>query len=125
MELTVTERVLNGVEWLNSVLPGISWWEEVNPLCLNISSLELCVLGQLGHLLTDDPYADFDSVIWKYRSMHPFYNGFVTNEEGLAELQNEWVQMITNLRELSGSDLIGAAPPATMTGVNNVEEPSV
>lgn len=44
--LTVTERVANGVRLLNSFYPG--WERNVDVDTLKISSCQRCVLGQLG-----------------------------------------------------------------------------
>lgn len=120
---TITEAVLNGVEWLNEELPDVEWWWEIDLLSLEMGSDHDCILAQLSTLLLGEEF-EYSDVSKNYLGLDPIECGFeVKGYENYYLLQDEWVEMINNLRALSGTDLHVATSPTTMvpntTGESN------
>jgi len=91
--LTVENRVKNGVEWLNSVMPF--WYREIDLCSLDIEKPDFCVIGQV-----------FGSYIDIYRqglngtqianmgfTVYYFYE-----EEKYEDLQDEWIKVISEMQ---------------------------
>lgn len=108
MELTVEQRVTNGVEWLDSTVPG--WEDRITLPAFNIRNACTCVCGQIfkeeaadslresrtssynGFYYACDTYDDFQ---WDHMSW-AMYHGFDADGVGAdySALQSEWESVI-------------------------------
>lgn len=87
---SVSDRVSNGVAWLNHVHPG--WRDKIDTQILNMENGDVCILGQLG--------------LWESTAMGivPWEDvvelGFdVLSLDGVSyeDLQTEWVKELGEL----------------------------
>ncbi len=105
------EEVAEGIEFLNDEVPD--WWTLIDLDTLDLSSADVCVLGQVFAARADETglASGYHYVLNQYENMHyavtsmgfcagtkhnAIYGGTCSDE--YDDLNAEWARVITNLR---------------------------
>lgn len=89
--MTTEQRVNNGVEWLDSNIPG--WLDKINLETLNIASDDHCILAQAYESTYNAAVDDFDLDIQQRLNF-----GFTTGTYTANEMTQAWKEKVRELR---------------------------
>ena len=101
--MTIADRVQNGINFLDKERPG--WYDAIDLDQLNMTHTYLCIVGQVyGDRDPTFTLFSFYKIIGDYKNAVEM--GFDTGgtDEAYSELENEWKNRITQIREANHAD---------------------
>lgn len=90
MELSVKQRVNNGVYFLDNYAPN--WREKISIEKLDMSHPDYCIMGQIGWPKRDE-YSNFAAI--RFCSVSELCGFLNDGEATYDKLQKEWIKILT------------------------------